>query len=1007
LAPNSPRRPSLVPDLPDRLQAALGATYRIERELGGGGMSRVFVAVEADLGRKVVIKVLPPEMGVGVNAERFRREIQMAASLQHPHIVPLLHAGRADDLVWYTMPLIEGQSLRGKLAREGELPISETVRILRDVADALSHAHAHGVVHRDIKPDNVLLSGHHAVVTDFGVAKAVSAATGEAAITSMGVALGTPAYMAPEQATADPHVDHRADIYALGALAYEMLSGRPPFVGSTVQQVLAAHVTETPDPVTQHRAAVPPALAGLVMRCLEKKPADRWQSAAEVHQQLEGMATPSGGTTPTVASPATPAASRRWARLGTPALAAMVALLVAVAAFAVWRLTRGAAGPPLDQDVVAVLPFRVEGSDPALHYLREGMIDLLAAKFTGEGGPRAADPRTATSAWRSATGKGDQDADQRTALAVARRIGAGQVILGSVVGAPGHLVLNARLLAVPGGATRAQANVEGPADSLPPLVDRLTAQLLVGGAAGNLRVASLTTTSLEGLRAYLAGQVAYRNGEYDAAIADLGRAIAADSSFVLAASAYTITAGWLQPPPPNAPRVERLAWEGRDRLSTRDRTLLEAFVGPAYPALSNEADILAAREKAVEIVPDQADAWYFLGDEYFHNGQYLGYADWQDRAQAAFQRAVALDSTFAGPLSHLINLAADRGDSAAARRYGRLYGANVTSRGGGYDLLVRWDWARTLGDSALLRDFWLAFDSSATPPPIAPMYAQIYGGDPATVDSMASVVRRHASSESDRTTSFVQRNMVLMNRGRPHAAFAALDSAGATSNPSGAVIELAEALYQDGDSAVGAAAAHRLARVADAVPAEDAGARFRQYAAGCFLEQWRIAHGNLGTAPRTIARLRAVATPPDSPVAVSNATVCAALLEAMLATTIHRSDALNLVIRADSIMVRGPNTVAGPFAYQNLLLGRLFTTLGEPARGLAAVRRGGYFGAHMLSPYLYAEAQLAALTGDRAGAIRAYQRYLALRQNPEPAVQPIVEAARAELSRLVGETGNR
>jgi serine/threonine-protein kinase len=291
-------------DLQTRLQTALGSTYRVERELGGGGMSRVYVAEEVALARKVVVKVLPPEMAAGVNAERFRREIQLAASLQHPHIVPLLNAGQSGDIVWYTMPLIEGESLRARLARDRELPVAEAVRLLRDVADALAYAHEHGVVHRDIKPDNVLVSRHHAVVTDFGVAKAISAATGESHLTSIGVALGTPAYMSPEQAAASPHVDHRADLYALGAMAYEMLTGAPPFEGSP-QMVLAAHVTQTPAAVSERRAAVPAALATLVMRCLEKKAADRYQSAAEVHQQLDLMATPSGGTMPTTAVAAT------------------------------------------------------------------------------------------------------------------------------------------------------------------------------------------------------------------------------------------------------------------------------------------------------------------------------------------------------------------------------------------------------------------------------------------------------------------------------------------------------------------------------------------------------------------------------------------------------------------------------------------------------------------------------------------------------------------------------
>src|SRR5437899_5481012 len=324
-----------VADLQARCQVAFVPGFRVEHELGGGGMSRVFLAQERELGRQVVVKVLPPEMAAGVNAERFRREIQLAASLQHPHIVPLLAAGHADDLVYYTMPLIEGESLRAKLAREGELPINETMRILCDVADALAYAHEHRVVHRDIKPDNVLIARHHAVVTDFGVAKALSESTGKTSLTSAGVALGTPAYMAPEQAAADPHTDHRCDIYAVGALGYEMLTGRPPFTGATPQHVLAAQVTEAPEPVTKRRSAVPAALAQLVMRCLEKSPADRWQSAEELLQRLEAMATPSGGITPTGTEPAAAVTTvSRWLKLalGTAGLVvvATVTLLLSL-----------------------------------------------------------------------------------------------------------------------------------------------------------------------------------------------------------------------------------------------------------------------------------------------------------------------------------------------------------------------------------------------------------------------------------------------------------------------------------------------------------------------------------------------------------------------------------------------------------------------------------------------------------------------------------------------------
>src|SRR2546425_458958 len=373
-----------VADLQARLQVALGPGFRVEHELGGGGMSRVFLAQERELGRQVVVKVLPPEMAAGVNAERFRREIQLAASLQHPHIVPLLAAGHADDLVYYTMPLIEGESLRAKLAHEGELPIAEAVRILRDVADALAYAHAHGVAHRDIKPDNVLITNHHAVVTDFGVAKALSQASGKSSLTSAGVALGTPAYMAPEQAAADPHTDHRCDIYAVGALGYEMLTGRPPFTGATPQHVLAAQVTEAPEPVTKRRSAVPAALAQLVMRCLEKSPADRWQNATQLLDQLEAMATPSGDLTPTGAIAAergSRPAGRSWRRRS--AYAGVVAL-VALAAFGVFVRfhARSQTSPAPARKMLVVLPFENLGR-PEDEYFADGMTEEVTARLAG------------------------------------------------------------------------------------------------------------------------------------------------------------------------------------------------------------------------------------------------------------------------------------------------------------------------------------------------------------------------------------------------------------------------------------------------------------------------------------------------------------------------------------------------------------------------------------------------------------------------------------------------
>jgi serine/threonine-protein kinase len=264
-------------------------------------MSRVFAAQEKALGRTVVIKVLSPELVAGLSAERFKREIALAARLQHPHIVPLLTSGQAAESVYYTMPLVDGDSLRERMARERPMSIENVSRILEEVASALDYAHELGIVHRDIKPENVMFFHDQAVVLDFGIGKAISAASVEAddpaaaRITRSGTTLGTPTYIPPEQAAGDPSLDHRADIYALGVVAYEMLCGHPPFAGRNVAVVMAAHANQPPQPITQRRSDIPAPLARVVMQCLEKSPAKRPQRAREIVQALRG--TPAAGST--------------------------------------------------------------------------------------------------------------------------------------------------------------------------------------------------------------------------------------------------------------------------------------------------------------------------------------------------------------------------------------------------------------------------------------------------------------------------------------------------------------------------------------------------------------------------------------------------------------------------------------------------------------------------------------------------------------------------------------
>jgi len=362
---------------------ALLDRYIVERELGHGGMATVYLARDRRHDRDVALKVLDQAI-TPVGAERFLREIRIAAKLTHPHVLGVHDSGEMGGLLFYVMPYVEGETLRQRLTREGALPIGDSVRLMRELADAMAYAHAHGVMHRDLKPENVLLSAGHAVVADFGIAKALAAATegGDAplaGLTSTGVAIGTPAYMAPEQAVGDATTDHRADLYSLGVIWYEMLTGNHPFAGRTARAIAAAHLTETPAPLAERRNDVPPALAAIVMRLLAKDPADRPQSADQVMRALDGIA-----TTSTVAD-----SGRRSARVGAMIAAALL-IGAALGGYSWWRGKTSGGGVPAGVHAVAVLPFVNTSGSPDDDYFSDGLTDELAHALTRVSGLRLA-----------------------------------------------------------------------------------------------------------------------------------------------------------------------------------------------------------------------------------------------------------------------------------------------------------------------------------------------------------------------------------------------------------------------------------------------------------------------------------------------------------------------------------------------------------------------------------------------------------------------------------------
>ena len=370
-----PRFPFFRLSLAEQIRDTLGSSFTVERELGGGGMSRVFVAYDQTLERRVVVKVLAPELMADVNAERFRREILVIAGLQHPHIVPVLSAGEMAGRPYLVMPFVEGESLRARIARGGPMRVVDAVGVLRDVARALAYAHERGIVHRDIKPDNVLIHAGSAVVADFGVAKALDVArrtpglASQATLTAAGASLGTPGYMAPEQIAADPNADYRVDLYAFGVTAYEALAGKGPFHGRPPHALLAAHLSEEPPSLGDLRPDVPTALVSLVMRCLEKAPERRPQNAQQILTALDDPAVLSGELGPTTITGAAIAARARSTRRQRFALvvAGVAAIAAAIATSMFVRRDSTAAKAPAAAVVVApsiaVLPFVELGSD--------------------------------------------------------------------------------------------------------------------------------------------------------------------------------------------------------------------------------------------------------------------------------------------------------------------------------------------------------------------------------------------------------------------------------------------------------------------------------------------------------------------------------------------------------------------------------------------------------------------------------------------------------------------
>ncbi len=960
-------------ELIERLRAALAPAYDVERPLGEGGMALVFLAHDRKHQRAVAVKLLRPELAAAMGPDRFLREIEIAARLQHPHILPLYDSGEADGLLYYIMPYVEGESLRERLDREKQLSLGHAVEIARQVASALAYAHSRDLVHRDIKPENILLTGGEVVLADFGIARAITAAGGDR-LTQTGLAVGTPSYMSPEQ-SAGGEVDGRSDVYALGCVLFEMLAGRPPFTGPTVGSVVQQHLTADAPAVTQLRGAVSATVAAAVARALAKTPADRFATAQQFAEALTGA--------PPVPSANSRATGRRRVLAGV-ALAAVLAVAV------FWLVRRPGTSATVDRNLVVVVPFRVTTTDPSLSYLREGMVDLLAAKLTGEGGPRASDPRTAIGAWRRAGGSEANDLAEPAALALAQRLGGGLLLLGGIVGTAEQLQLNASLLAVPGGRVRARAELRGAADSIPVLVDRLAAELLAAGAGESERLAQLTSTSLPALRTYLDGQAAYRRGHYAEAGDRFAQAVALDSSFALAgiglvAARYWTRGGF------DATGVA-VAWAHRERLSARDRALVVALAGSRYPEQGGAAEQLTAFDRAVGLAPDRAEPWYWLAETYYHLGPLVGLADARERAREAFARAAGLDSMFSAPVLHLLDMAAEAGDSSGARRYLRWF-LEVDSAS---DLrgFAEWEAAAWLGDAADRAAVVARFDGMSTPALRAIVGVSVMTGRGLTDgDSAAAILARRPAPPAERLTSLLRIHDAALARGHLARAARYADAAREIALGPALAGSIYDALLAGGDSARAGHAFAELAPQVDATVAGRPGSAVGRYAV-CAVALWRAAQ-QLPTSSQPLAAwlARPPATDEPSP-DVSTGQVCTATLAAL-------RGAPGALEQLDSLMRAGPIAHYQAAAAANFTVARLFEERGEYARALAAARREVYHFGTYRARRLMTVGRLAALAGEPAAAVLAYEAYLALRPDPDPALRPEVAQVRAELTRLI------
>ena len=632
----------------ERLKRHLEGRYRIERELGRGGMATVYLAADLKHGREVAIKTLDPELAAAIGPERFRREIEIAAQLHHPHILALFDSGDAEGVLFYVMPYVSGESLRARLRREPQLPLDEALRIAREVADALAYAHGRGVVHRDVKPENILIQSGHALLADFGIARATPPASG-GSLTVTGTTLGTPAYMSPEQFAGSRDLDARSDIYSLGCVLYEMLAGQPPFTGATADVLARQHLAAEPPDVRIPRPGAPPHVAAAIRRALAKSPADRFRTAPQFADALSANAAPTGATTAALTPgaahhPGTAHARGRWRALGVVAIAAALAL----GAWLTWRGARRTTAPAPSASAharteIAVLPFQNLSSDPALAYFAGGLEDELLTQLCRVASLKVIS-RTSVMGYRGSS---------KPLKTIASELGVGSVVEGSVQAEGRRLRVTVQLIDAATDDHLWAEHYDRTLDDAFAIQSEVAQKIVaaVGSALTDAERARLTappTANAEAYRLYLQG-VEYLNrpgiqrSDLESAVQLFGRAIQLDPGFALAHAERSLAEGsiyWLRYDTPDGlPTHARRQREEAEAALKLAPDLPEAHVAMGVVHLFSGLDFDGAlRELAIarQAMPSDYDVWVWTAAAERRSGNV-------DAAIAAFRQTVRLN----------------------------------------------------------------------------------------------------------------------------------------------------------------------------------------------------------------------------------------------------------------------------------------------------------------------------------------------------------------------------